>query len=217
MEWTRDRAVDRLETLVETVATERMPVPVREIWVTGDIALGLDPVDRIDVYLTKDILLKEDPEAARTFTQEYDIDGVGKTVDADWAQEYPTSLATDSRGYAAPAKCLAAHLTDSTEPIHLEVCNASFEDNVTQRLEGAMARENYAELLDPRGVCLWIDGNRSPTAFERLRTGDFAFPPLPQALEMLGLDHEQAQQAADVMERQRTERVGTTVREDVLR
>lgn len=216
MEWSRARAVDRLETLVETVGTERMPVPVREIWVMGDVALGLDPVDRIDVYLTKDILLEEDPEAAQTFAQEYDIDGVGRTVDADWAQENPTLLETDTGGYAAPAKCLGAHLTESSEPIHLEVCNASFEDNVTQRLEAAMARETYEQLLDPRGVCLWIDGNRSPTAFERLRDGEFAFPPLSQALEMLGVDQEQAHQAASVMERQQTERKGTTLREDVL-
>lgn len=216
MEWSRAYAVERVETLVETVATEQMPVPIREIWVTGDIALGLDPVERIDVYLTKDILLNDDTEAAQSFAREYDIEGVGRTVDSDWAETFPEFLRTGSGGYAAPAKCLAAHLTDSAEPIHLEVCNASFEDNVTQRLDGARARENYEDLLDPRGVCLWIDGDRSPTAFDRLRAGEFAFPPLPQALEMLGLDHEQAEQAATVMERQRTERVGTTVREDVI-
>ena len=48
MGFDRAEAVDRVERLVETVETERMPVPVRELWVYGDLALGLDPIDRLD-------------------------------------------------------------------------------------------------------------------------------------------------------------------------
>ena len=49
----REQAVATVERIVETVERERMPVPVREVWVYGDVALGLDPVERVDVYLTK--------------------------------------------------------------------------------------------------------------------------------------------------------------------
>ena len=44
--WDRTRAVERVEQVVETVETEQMPVPVREVWVFGDVALGLDPGDQ---------------------------------------------------------------------------------------------------------------------------------------------------------------------------
>jgi len=60
----RDAALDRVEQLIETVDTEPLPVPVREIWVYGDVALGLDPIDRLDIYVKKDIRLRGDSETA---------------------------------------------------------------------------------------------------------------------------------------------------------
>jgi len=113
-------------------------------------------------------------------------------------------------------KCLAAHLLEEGEPVHLEVCNASFDDNVTQRLEGAMARENYGEILDPRGVRLWLEGQRGEDVFEKLRAGGYAFPPLAGALEMLGVDGDEAATAAEALERFRDQQEGTTVRGDVV-
>jgi hypothetical protein len=214
--WERDRAIDRVVELVETVEREPMPVPVREIWVFGDVALGLDPVDRIDVYLAKDILLETDEEPVSE-TEAFDgIDGVGKTVRREWAQSYPEYVRANAGGYAAPEQCLAAHLLEDDEPIHLEVCNVGFEDNVTQRLEGAMARETYEEILDPRGVCLWIDGEWSESAIEQLRAGEFAFPTLPDALTMLGLDEEAARDAASAVEGYRETLDGPSVRGDVV-
>jgi hypothetical protein len=181
MEWLRERAVDRVERLVETVETERMPVPVREVWVVGDLALGLDPVKRLYVYLTKDILLSDSPDREAEFAETHGVRGVGRTVRAEWAERYPEHLRPGSGGYAAPEQCLAAHLLDGDEPVHLEVCNASFEDNVTQRLEGTMARESYEQLLDPRGVCPWLEGERSPEVFGKLRAGEYVFPTLLDA------------------------------------
>jgi len=213
--WDRARAVDRVERLVDTVESETMPVPVREVWVFGDLALGLDPVERLDVYLTKDILLRDrDGEAA--LSESHGIEGVGKTVRAEWAEQYPESLRASASGHAAPGQCLATHLLEESEPVHLEVCNASFEDNVTQRLAGATARGNYGEILDPRGVCLWVDGQRSADAFGKLRAGEFVFPTLPEALEMLGLDAAEAREAADAVEQFRAERRGRSVRGDVV-
>jgi hypothetical protein len=211
----REQAVETVERIVETVERERMPVPVREVWVYGDVALGLDPVERIDVYLTKDILMGADADRAEEFRAEYGVDGVGETVRADWAEEYPEYLRANASGYAAPEQCLAAHLLGD-EPVHLEVCNASFEDNVTQRLEGALARENYEQVLDPRGACLWVEGRRSEEAFEKLRKGEFVFPTLAGALEMLGADADQAERAADAVERFRADQEGATVRGDVV-
>ncbi|PSP60231.1 hypothetical protein BRC73_03215, partial [Halobacteriales archaeon QH_7_66_37] len=163
--WDRDRAIDRVEELVDAVATEELPVPVREVWVFGDLALGLDPVDRLDVYVTKDLLFGRDEEAESKFRDSHGVEGVGKTVRAEWAKANPESLRATPSGHVAPEQCLAAHLLEEGEPIHLEVCNASFEDNVTRRLEGANARGSYEEILDPRGVCLWLDGRRSEDAF----------------------------------------------------
>lgn len=215
-DWDRTRAIERIEEIVEAVETETMPVPVREIWVFGDLALGLDPIERLDIYVTKDLLLSQDPEVEQKFIESHGIEGVGKTVRGDWASEHPESLCGTTSGYAAPAKCLAAHLVDETEPIHLEVCNASFEDNVTQRLEGARARDNYEEMLDPRGACLWMDGQRSTTAFEKLRNGEFVFPTLSDALEMLGIEESEATDAADAIKQFRTRQSGSSVRGDIV-
>jgi hypothetical protein len=213
---TREEAVGRIERLVETIERESMPVPVREVWVYGDLALGLDPIERLDVYLTKDLLFHGDDERETEFRDSHGIEGIGKTVSAEWADQYPEYIRANPNGYAAPEKCLAAHLVGEDEPIHLEVCNASFEDNVTQRLKGAMARENYEELLDPRGVCLWLDGQRSDDAFEKLREGEFVFPTLAGALEMVGMDETEAERAADAVRGYRERQEGASVRGDVV-
>ncbi|MFA9426205.1 hypothetical protein [Natronorubrum sp. A-ect3] len=215
----RRDAVDRLEELVDTVEADRMPVPVREIWAFGDVALGVDPVDRLDIYLTKDILVRDDSEPTPGETdasEAYDVDGVGQSVRADWAAAYPHHLRANANGHAAPEKCLAAHLLGDDEPIHLEVCNASFEDNVTQRLRGATLREDYTQLLDPRGVCLWADGTRSEEAFRKLRESELALPTLSAALEMLGLESEAATAAAQELHAWREQQDGVTVRGDVV-
>ena len=213
----RSAAVERVEEIVATVEDDRMPVPVREVWVFGDVALGLDPIERLDVYVTKDILFKDDPDRAAEFERSHGVDGVGKTVRAAWAEEFPDSLRANANGHAAPEKCLAAHLLpDTDEPIHLEVCNASFDDNVTQRLKGAMAREDYEQILDPRGACLWVDGQRSTEAFEKLRNGEFVLPTLSGALEMLGLDEDDAAEAADTVRAYRERQDGPSVRGDVV-
>jgi hypothetical protein len=212
----RERAVDRLETLVDRVASEPMPVPVREVWAFGDVALGLDPVDRLDVYLTKDVIMGGDADAAAAFEAEYGVKGVGTTVDAEWAEAHPDRVRTSDNGYAAPEKCLAAELVEDDEPIHLEVCNAGFEDNVRQRLKGALARDAYEEVLDPRGVCLWVDGERDDEAFDRLRDASLAMPTLPAALGMLGADEEAANEAADVLTQRRAEQEGASVRGDMV-
>ncbi|NKE36373.1 hypothetical protein GWG54_11190 [Natronococcus sp. JC468] len=214
-EFSREAAVDRLETLVETVERERTPVPVREIWAFGDVALGLDPVERLDVYLTKDVLMRDDSQSTDV-GEEYGIEGVGQSVRADWAAEYPEYLWANANGHAAPEKCLAAQLLGEDEPIHLEVCNAGFEDNVTQRLRGAKLREDYTRLLDPRGVCLWVDGTRSDEAFRKLRESELALPTLSAALEMLGMDETEASEAAREVHAWREQQEGATVRGDVV-
>ena len=226
-EFSRDEAIDRVEDVVSTVASETMPVPVREVWVYGDVALGLDPVERLDVYLTKDVLMRDASDRADEFEERLGVEGVGKTVRAEWADEHPEFVRANANGHAAPERCLAAHLLRGDEPVHLEVCNASFEDNVTQRLKGARARGNYEQILDPRGVCLWVDqggdgaddgadgpgerGQRSEEAFRKLREGDLVFPTLSGALEMLGMDD-----AADAVRTYRERQDGVTVRGDVV-
>ena len=212
----REQAVDRLATLVDRVEAETMPVPVREVWAFGDVALGLDPVERLDVYLTKDVIMGGDADAAADFEAEYGVKGVGTSVRAEWAETHPDRVRASDNGYAAPEKCLAAELVDSDEPIHLEVCNASFEDNVRQRLKGALARDAYEEVLDPRGVCLWVDGTRDAEAFDRLREASLAMPTLPAALGMLGADEAVAREAADVLKRRRAEQEGASVRGDMV-
>ncbi|MFB6135169.1 MAG: hypothetical protein ABEJ04_00230 [Halobacteriaceae archaeon] len=212
----RDAAVERVERLVETVDEETMPVPVREVWVYGDVALGLDPVERLDVYLTKDVLLGGDGSGGGLEEEFGGVRGVGETVRAEWAREHPEYVRARENGYAAPERCLAAHLSEGDEPLHLEVCNASFEDNVTQRLRGARASGDYTTLLDPRGACLWVDGRRSEEAFRKLREGEFVFPTLARSLEMLDLDPEEASEAADAVREYRASQSGTTVRGDVV-
>ncbi|AAV46870.1 MULTISPECIES: DUF7095 family protein [Haloarcula] len=212
----RPEAVERVEEIVATVEDETMPVPVREVWVYGDVALGLDPVERLDVYVTKDILFKDAPERAEEFQRSHGVDGVGKTVRAAWADEHPEYIRANANGHAAPEKCLAAHLLNDDEPVHLEVCNASFEDNVTQRLKGAKMRNDYEQILDPRGACLWLDGERSPDAFQKLRDNEFVFPTLTQSLSMLGMDETEAGDAADAVKEYRAQQEGATVRGDVV-
>ncbi|MCU4743399.1 DUF7095 family protein [Natronoglomus mannanivorans] len=214
----RAAAVERVERLVDIVESERMPVPVREVWVYGDIALGLDPVERLDIYLTKDVLMRDDPDQEDEFRDSHGVKGVGKSVRADWASEYPDYLRANANGHAAPEQCLAAHLLSDADdaPIHLEVCNASFEDNVTQRLRGAQLRGDYTQLLDPRGVCLWADGVRSEEAFRKLRESELALPTLSAALEMLGMDDDDAQEAAREVHAWRSDQEGVTVRGDVV-
>ena len=212
----RDTALDRVKQLIETVAGDPMPVPVREIWVYGDVALGLDPIDRLDIYLKKDIRLRGDSEAAEAYYEQHGVKGVGQSVSAEWAEAFPEYVRANDNGHAAPEKCLAAHLLGDDEPIHLEVCNASFDENVTQRLRGALARENYEQILDPRGVCLWVDGQWDTELLDKLSGGELPFPTLSGALEQMGVDSETASEAAERVSRYRTEQTGTTVRGDVI-
>lgn len=212
----RDAALDRVESVLDAVSDpeERLPVPVRECWVYGDVALGKDPVNRLDVYVTKDLLLGGDP--APELDAEYGVDGIGRTVDAEWAREHPEYVRANDSGHVAPEKCLAAHLLDGDEPVHLEVCNAGFERNVTQRAEGARARESYEQVIDPRGVCLYAEGQRSDEALGKLREGAFAFPVLEEALGMLGFEDDEAETAAEAMRAYEAAQEGSTVRGDVV-
>lgn len=210
-------AVDHLEQLLETVEGGDLPVPVREVWTYGDVALGLDPVERLEVYVTKDLLLRDDDaEHEPELREAFGVRGIGRTIRADWARDHPDLVRANDAGYAAPERCLAAQLLPEGEPVHLEVCNTGFEDNVTQRLRGAQAREAYEEVLDPRGVCLWVEGERSPTALERLRAGDLVFPTLADSLEMLGLGPDEADRAAAAVLEYRADQTGATVRGDVV-
>lgn len=215
----RSAAVDRVLEVLETLETEPMPVPITELWVFGDLALGLDPIERLELYVAKDLLFARgdtDPDGSEDYKERYGVAGIGTTVDATWAREHPEAIRTNPNGHVAPEKCLAAYLTDSDEPIHLEVCNAGFERNVTQRLEGAAATEEWSRVLDPRGVCLWKDGARSETAPDKLRAGEYVFPTLKESLSMLGLPDEQARTVAQELERLRANRSGSTVRGDVI-
>jgi hypothetical protein len=98
----------------------------------------------------------------------------------------------------------------------LEVCNASFDENVTQRLRGALDRESYEQILDPRGVCLWVDGQWDDELLGKLRGGELPFPTLSGALEQMGVDADTADEAADTVSRYRTEQTGASVRGDVI-
>ncbi|WP_144902022.1 DUF7095 family protein [Halobellus captivus] len=212
----RSRAVSRLESILALVESDTLPVPIRELWVYGDVALGLDPIERLNVYVTKDLLLRGDADAADAFEATHGVKGVGKTISAEWAEANPELVRTNASGYAAPEKCLAAQLLPADEPAHLEVCNAPFEDNVRQRLKGALARDAYEEILDPRGVCLYAEGQRSDSALEKLRDGNLAFPTLTESLSMLGLDEDTAEKAAAAVSQYRSSQSGRTVRGDVV-
>lgn len=212
----RDRAVDIVESVLDRVDGETMPVPVRELWVFGELALGLDPLDRLDLYLTKDILIDGSPEEARRKKERFDVDGIGTVVKAEWAERHTEHLRTNPNGYVAPEKCLAAQLLPTDEPVHLEVCNSGFESNVKQRLEGALARGDYTQILDPRAVCLWMNGARSDDALDKLRTGAYVFPTLEEALAMLGLDTDQATDAATTLMTWHQDLEGPSVRGDIV-
>ncbi|MFC7069849.1 DUF7095 family protein [Halobaculum lipolyticum] len=213
----REAALDRVEAIIDAVDEGPMPVPVREVWVYGDVALGLDPIDRLDVYVTKDLLVRgDDPDAADEFERSHGVKGVGTSVSAEWAREFPEHIRANDAGYAAPEKCLAAHLLPDDEPIHLEVCNAPFDRNVKQRLKGALDRGAYEQVLDPRGVQLYGEGQRATETMAKLRGGDLPFPTLSGALEMLGVDDEEATAIADAVADYRDRQEGTTVRGDVV-
>jgi hypothetical protein len=212
----RSSALDRVDALLGAVETGPLPVPVREVWVYGDVALGLNPVDRLDVYVTKDLLLRGDDAAGTAFEAEHGVQGVGQTVSAEWAEANPELVRTNASGHAAPEKCLAATLLPGDEPTHLEVCNAPFERNVRRRLEVALDRGAYDQIVDPRGVCLYAEGRRSTDAMTKLRGGELAFPTLPEALSMLGADEAAAAEAADALTAARTSQSGRSVRGDVV-
>ncbi|ERH10385.1 MAG: hypothetical protein J07HX64_02158 [halophilic archaeon J07HX64] len=119
-----------------------------------------------------------------------------------------------SGGYAVSEWCLTVHLFEGDEPVHLEACNASFEDSVTQRLDGALVRDSYEGLPDPRGcVCVW--SQRSKEVFGTLRTGEYVFPTLPETLGVLGPDEVAAREVAAAVEQLHDRRQGTTVRGNV--
>ncbi|MEZ3116617.1 hypothetical protein RYH80_11930 [Halobaculum sp. MBLA0147] len=212
----RSAALDRVTTILDTVEEGPNPVPIREVWVYGDVALGLDPIDRLDVYVTKDLHLRGEADAAAEFRRSHGVDGVGQSVSAEWAREYPDRIRANDSGYAAPEKCLAAHLLPEGEPVHLEVCNAPFDDNVTRRLRAALERGQYDQVLDPRGVQLWADGRRAEETLAKLRGGELPFPTLSGAFEMLEVDDDVIAEIVDSVERRRADQQSASVRGDVV-
>ncbi|GGN13522.1 DUF7095 family protein [Halarchaeum nitratireducens] len=210
----RDAALDRVEAVLDAVSDGDLPVPVTECWVYGEVALGKDPLTRLDVYVTKDLLLGGEP--APDLDAEYGVEGIGRTVDAEWAREHPEWVRTDDSGYVAPERCLAAQLLPEGEPVHLEVCNTGFERNVTQRADGARESGRYEQVIDPRGVCLYAEGRRDDETLDELRAGALAFPTLEDALGMLGFDGDEAATAAEAMRAYEAQRDGATVRGDVV-
>jgi len=61
-----------------------------------------------------------------------------------------------------------------------------------------------------------VDGERSDEALRKLRESELAFPTLPDALEMLGMDESNSQAAAEAVESYRKRQDGATVRGDVV-
>ncbi|MFB6124780.1 MAG: hypothetical protein ABEJ59_02325 [Halanaeroarchaeum sp.] len=169
----RIAAVDRLETIVEIVATESLPVDVTEVWVYGDLALGHDPVERLDVFFSTDA------------------------------------------GADATHEALADRFLPGPVPTHLELCNLGFEESVRRRVDQATATGTFGMLLDPRAAAVWIDGVRDDEAVEKLRGGELAFPTLPEAFAMLGMDEKTAETAADVVAAERVESAGHSVHSNV--
>lgn len=210
------RAIDRLETIVNTVDADETPVPITEVWVFGDVALGLDPVSRVDVYVTKELLLGRNQTDDSDLEDEFGVKGIGTVIREPWARAHPDLVRTNPNGYVAPEKCLAAQLAPAEEPIHLEVCNVGFENNINQRIMGAIERESYENLLDPRAVCLWKDGQTSESAFEQLRAGEYVFPTLQESLEMVGLEEDTADIAASTFSEWHEDLEGRTIRGDIV-
>ena len=68
------------------------------------------------------------------------------------AEQHPNRVRVDDDGHAAPEWYLAAHLFGDDEPIHLEVSNTGFENEISWRVEAARAREGHGRLLDPRAA-----------------------------------------------------------------
>ncbi len=212
----RTDAVDLVGEIIEILDTQLLPVPVRELWVYGDLALGLDPLDRLDLYVTKEVLLGGSPADAATYEAEFDIPGIGTTVQVDWARAHPEYIQTNTSGYVAPERCLAAQLLPEDASIHLEVCNAGFESNVTQRLQAAADRASFDQLLDPRAVLVWRDGETATESLEKLRDGAYVFPTLAEALSMLGMEQVVAEEAANELDRWRADLEGQSVRGEVI-
>ena len=143
------------------------------------------------------------------------------------------SVRADDDDHAAPGWCLAAHFFDDDDPVHLEVSNSGFEDEVRRRVETARATGEYGRLLDPRAACPWVNspagdasesasasdgdgGTTSEEAFRRLADGTFVFPSPSMALETLDVDERAAETAAEGLRERRREREGLTVRGDVV-
>ena len=213
----RERAVATIERMLDR-ASDPLPVPLREIWVAGDIVVGLDPVPRVDIYLTKELLFKDNPEREAEFEEKYGISGVGKSVRAEWADEHPDLLRADDSGYVDPAACLVAHLLPDTDdlPIRVTVSNTGFERAVPKRL-GKFDDGDDTLPLDPRAALLWADegdgGTVSSSALEKLRDNEFVFATLEQALAMVD-DDADTEAAADAIRGVGTD--GRTIESDVV-
>ena len=208
----RTEGVEIITHALAAVEAGDVPVPVTELWVYGDLALGLDPMHRMDIYVRKELLLEpSDPAPAGS-----EVRGIGETVDAAWAQRHPDAVRTNAAGFAAPERCLAAQLVPADAPVHLEVCNAGFEHNVRQRLQIAVDRDDPTAVIDPRAVCLFAEDTTASEAIGRLTDGAYVFPPLAEALEMLGAPPAFATEAAAAIGEDRRAAVGRSVRADVV-
>lgn len=217
---TRETAVETIERIVSAIESDPMPVPVSELWAYGDVVVGLDPVPRVELYLSKDLLFKDSPEAEPAFEESHGIAGVGKTVAADWARRFPQHLRGTDEGHADPVRCLGAQLLAPDQPVHLEVGNASFENSVRQRLRRARESGDWERVLDPRAACLWATtedgGQRSPEALERLLTGSVAVPTLARSLRMLDVEETAIDAATSAIGRSRDAGSGASVSGDIV-